>query len=207
MGKGLLVKVCGMREDSNVQNVVNLGIDYIGFIFYPKSPRFINASLSMELTKQVKRVGVFVNQTFDHIRRTIEAYDLDVIQLHGSEPVELCSKLKDENLEVLKVFSVKSKDDLVDTSNYAGAVDAFLFDTKTSTYGGSGKQFDWQILKSYQGQTPFFLSGGIQPSSFDEIKKLNHPALIGIDLNSGFEISPGVKSIPLLKTFLDELRS
>jgi phosphoribosylanthranilate isomerase len=207
MGKELLIKVCGMREDANINEVVNLGIDYIGFIFYPKSPRFINVSPSKELTKKTRRVGVFVNETFDKIQRSVKEYALDAIQLHGSEPVELCSKLKAESLEVLKVFSVSHSDYLVDTSNYIGSVDAFLFDTKTSAYGGSGKQFDWQILKSYQGQTPFFLSGGIQPSSFDEIKNLDHPSLIGIDLNSGFEIRPGVKSIPLLKTFLDELRS
>jgi len=207
MGKELLVKVCGMREDANINEVVNLGIDYIGFIFYPKSPRFINASPSKELTKKTRRVGVFVNETFDHIQQSVKDYALDAIQLHGSESIELCSKLKYENLEVFKVFSVSQSDDLVDTSKYFGAVDAFLFDTKTSAYGGSGKQFDWQILNSYQGQTPFFLSGGIQPSSFDEIKNLDHPSLMGIDLNSGFEIRPGVKSIPLLKTFLNELRS
>lgn len=206
----MLVKVCGMREPENIEKVAQLGVDMMGFIFYPKSPRF--ASLSIARTavdKNVCRVGVFVNESVELISDKILQFDLDAVQLHGNESRELCEQLHEQNglLKIFKAISVSTAGDIQKYKEYVGAVDYFLFDTKCKTVGGSGQQFDWQVLENYDGDVPFILSGGIGPEDVERIRNFHHPKCIGIDLNSKFEMEPGLKDVEMLKTFLENIEN
>ena len=206
----MLVKVCGMREPENIEKVAQLGVDMMGFIFYPKSPRF--ASLSIARTaadKNICRVGVFVNESVELISDKILQFDLDAVQLHGNESRELCEQLHEQNglLKVIKAISVSVARDIQKYKEYVGAVDYFLFDTKCKTVGGSGQQFDWQVLENYDGDVPFILSGGIGPEDVERIRNFHHPKCIGIDLNSKFEMEPGLKDVEMLKTFLENIEN
>ncbi len=200
----MFIKVCGINNLENFHFLENQEkISHIGFIFYDKSPRFSQISLPL-LPKTKKRVGVFVNSTFAEIIEISKKFSLDSIQLHGNESPELCEKLA-ENFEVIKVFQIDENFDFKSTEGFENKGNYFLFDTKTENYGGSGKQFPWQLLEKYCGKTPFILSGGINPSSAEEIKKISHSKFAGIDLNSVFEILPGEKNQALISTFLNEL--
>lgn len=202
----MLTKVCGMKLPDNAREVVALGIDWMGFIFYPKSPRSVHAvddRTREALTAcPVRRVGVFVNASPEEMRETAEKWRLDLLQLHGDETPETCHALQKRGYALIKAFPVASADDLERTRAYEGRVDYFLFDTRCDGYGGSGKTFDWSLLERYAGETPFLLSGGIRPESLDALRHLSHPRWAGIDLNSGFESAPGIKDIPRLRTFL-----
>lgn len=204
----MIIKVCGMRDPQNIREVSALGVDLTGFIFYPESPRRVenntlNALLS---TFNSRKVGVFVNATVEQMLEAVTAYGLDYLQLHGKESPELCSTLRKKEIPLIKAFSVSSKEDIEMTKRYEGYADYFLFDTKNERYGGSGKPFDWSILSAYQGNTPFLLSGGINPNSVEAINRFSHPRFAGIDLNSGFESEPGIKDIEKLSAFLYQLR-
>ena len=196
----LKIKVCGMRDPDNIADLLELPIEYIGFIFHPKSPRYMDDSMVM--TNAVKRTGVFVDAPLQEVQRRIETFLLDAVQLHGKESPEYCIAMKARGLEVIKAFSVGADFDFQETERYEGAADYFLFDTKTALHGGSGVQFDWEILNYYHGQTPFFLSGGIGLKDADKIKAVHHPKLYALDLNSRFEISPALKDIHQLTQFL-----
>ncbi len=201
----MIVKVCGMRDAENISQLSRLNVDWIGFIFYEKSPRYVQAIDGVNGAVEnysLKKVGVFVNAAYQQIMEMAAAYRLDYIQLHGSESPVFCQTLREQGFSVIKAFSVSTAADLEKINEYEGSADFFLFDTKCTGYGGSGKQFDWSILASYQGKTPFLLSGGINP----EIKNFTHPQFAGIDLNSGFEIEPGLKDIRKLEFFLDEIK-
>lgn len=200
-----IIKVCGMREADNIHALEQSGVDLIGFIFYPKSPRYV-AEKPYYLPSSAKRVGVFVNETLDTITSIANLYELDFIQLHGNESPEECRNLRKTGKKIIKVFSISSKNDLSATKNYEGVCDYFLFDTKCPDYGGSGKQFDWSVLENYTGNTPFLLSGGIDIDSIDALKVFQHPQLAGYDLNSKFEISPALKDIALIERFLSVLK-
>lgn len=200
-----LIKVCGMTEAENIRNVEQLGVDMIGFIFYPKSPRCL-CEMPEYLPVHAKRVGVFVNESKDNIQMYADRFALDYIQLHGNESPEYCRSLRNGGLHLIKVFSISQPKDLTDVSAYKGICDYYLFDTKTSQYGGSGNQFDWNLLSRYGGMTPFLLSGGINPYSVKAIKELHHPKLAGVDINSRFETAPGIKDIERIANFLKELR-
>jgi len=203
------IKVCGMREPNNIRQLMTLKPDWIGFIFYPKSPRFVGEEFdttASQLASGAKKTGVFVNQTIDYIQSKIERYSLNALQLHGSESSEMCATLKSQGVTIIKAFSVDESLDFAPMQSYVDHVDYFLFDTKTSGHGGSGQKFDWQLLTNYPYSKPFFLSGGIDESDASTIIKLNIPQLACIDLNSKFEISPGVKNIEMLKTFLNQLQ-
>ena len=195
-----------MRDAENIRKVEALGIDMMGFIFYPKSSRYISARPAYLPTK-CKRVGVFVDATVEDIRQHIADYSLDVIQLHGHESPDFIRALKFQvsgcKFQVIKAFNIATKEDLDATVPYAGLVDYFLFDTKGPSVGGNGEKFDWSILEAYNGDTPFLLSGGIGPDDAERILNYNHPKCIGFDLNSRFEIEPGIKDITKLKTFLN----
>ena len=194
------VKVCGMRDAENIREVEALGIDMMGFIFYPKSSRYVSVRPPYLPTK-CKRVGVFVDEDIEKIKKIADDYALDFIQLHGHESIEEVKKLQDR--KVIKAFNIATKEDLDATAPYEGLVDYFLFDTKGQSAGGNGEKFDWSILKAYNGDTPFLLSGGIGPDDAEYIKSFSHPKCIGIDLNSRFEVEPGIKDIIKLKTFLN----
>ena len=206
----MLVKVCGMREPENIEKVAQLGVDMMGFIFYPKSPRFASQSVARTAAdKNVCRVGVFVNESVELISDKIQLFDLNAVQLHGNESRELCEQLHKQNglLKVIKAISVSTAGDIQKYKEYVGAVDYFLFDTKCKTVGGSGQQFDWQVLENYDGDVPFILSGGIGPEDVERIRNFHHPKCIGIDLNSKFEMEPGLKDVEMLKTFLENIEN
>ena len=206
----MFVKVCGMREPENIEKVVQLGVDMMGFIFYPKSPRFASQSVARTAAdKNVCRVGVFVNESVELISDKILQFDLNAVQLHGNESRELCEQLHEQNglLKVIKAISVSTAGDIQKYKEYVGAVDYFLFDTKCKTVGGSGQQFDWQVLENYDGDVPFILSGGIGPEDVERIRNFHHPKCIGIDLNSKFEMEPGLKDVEMLKTFLENIEN
>ena len=206
----MLVKVCGMREPENIETVAQLGVDMMGFIFYPKSPRFASQSVDRTAAdKNVCRVGVFVNESVELISDKIQLFDLNAVQLHGNESRELCEQLHEQNglLKVIKAISVSTAGDIQKYKEYVGAVDYFLFDTKCKTVGGSGQQFDWQVLENYDGDVPFILSGGIGPEDVERIRNFHHPKCIGIDLNSKFEMEPGLKDVEMLKTFLENIEN
>ncbi len=193
-----------MRDEENIREVEALGPDLMGFIFYPKSPRFV--SKVPEHLPSCKRVGVFVDEPAESLMQRVNAFGLDYIQLHGHESLDYCSLLKDKGLHLIKVFHIASAEDRSSVAAYEGLCDFFLFDTKTPAMGGSGRQFDWSILNGYEEKTPFLLSGGIGPESLDSLRIFNHPMLAGYDLNSRFESAPGVKDSSLLGPFIEELR-
>ena len=201
------IKVCGLKDPLNVRAIGELPIDYAGFIFVNTSPRNVDYSPVLMLAMNqlpCKKVGVFVNAPTYFIKAKAELFNLDAIQLHGDEsPYQIESLSKD--YEVIKVFSVDENFDF-EISQYECA-DYFLFDTKGKKRGGNGTKFDWEILNNYNGQTPFFLSGGIGPEDGEEIIKLDHPKFAGIDVNSGFEIEPGLKNPELLKQFINTLKT
>lgn len=203
----MLIKVCGMREAENIRQVEALGIDWMGFIFYPRSPRFVGETFIEATSEQpVRRVGVFVNASPEEMIETARKYKLDYLQLHGNESADDCYALQKRGFALIKAFSIATEEDLEKTADYEGRVDYFLFDTKCSGYGGSGKQFDWSVLAAYQGSTPFLLSGGIRPESLEALRHFHHPLLAGLDLNSGFETEPGMKDVAKLKGFVGEAR-
>ena len=219
----MLIKVCGMREPENIRQVAETGIDWMGFIFYARSARSIdNGKLKIENERkssslnnsqfsifnfQLKRVGVFVNATPEEMMETAAHYRLDYLQLHGNESPDICYTLHKRGYAIIKAFSIATEEDLKPVADYEGRADYFLFDTKCNSYGGSGKQFDWSVLSAYKGQTPFLLSGGINPDSAEALRNFSHPKLAGIDLNSGFETSPGIKDAEKLKTFIDKIKN
>ena len=217
---GLSLKVCGMQQPGNMIQVAELEPDYMGFIFYDKSPRYFEDELP-EIPAEIKKTGVFVNAGIDEILEKVAKYHLNAVQLHGDETAGFCKDLKIElqkpgnTPELIKVFSVGEIFDFQELKAFEGIVDYFLFDTKTDLRGGSGKEFNWQILKEYPSNTPFFLSGGIGPEHGKAIAELkNHffrigkPALLyAIDVNSKFELKPGLKKLKELKDFKTQINS
>lgn len=200
-----LIKVCGMIEGENIRNVEEQGVDMIGFIFYPHSPRYLCKTPGY-LPARAKRVGVFVNESRENIRMYACRFGLDYIQLHGTESPGYCHSLQANGLRLIKAFSVSRTEDLLLTSAYNGLCDYFLFDTQSPGYGGSGNCFDWNLLHSYSAPTPFLLSGGIHPYSAKAIQEFRHSRFAGIDLNSRFETAPGIKEVERIETFLRELK-
>jgi phosphoribosylanthranilate isomerase len=203
----MLLKICGMREPNNILAVAaTIAPQYMGFIFYAPSPRNVTdllPSVISQLPATIKPTGVFVNATFKVIDETVSRYQLKAIQLHGAESPEFCSKCQEElSVEVLKAFSVATTDDLATITDYQDTIDFALLDTKGQNIGGNGVAFDWSILQNYRSSIPFFLSGGIAPDNLAAVRQLSHPQLVGIDVNSKFEISPALKDIEKLKTLL-----
>ena len=197
-----------MKFTGNREAVEQLPVDLLGYIFYPPSKRYVGESPQPGLFNSAKpKVGVFVDENAFEILGLAKNLGLEWIQLHGKENPKTCRLLKKQGLKIIKAFRVDEDFDFSKTTPFEGAADYFLFDTKTNLPGGSGKKFNWEILKKYTGETPFFLSGGIGPEDVDEIKKVEHKNLAGIDLNSGFEDEPGVKNIEKLKKFINQINS
>lgn len=198
----MIIKVCGMREPDNIRAVEQLGIQWMGFIFWPKSSRYVETRPAY-LPTRVKRVGVFVYAEPDEVSRRADEFGLDYIQLHGSESPDYIRQLG-SRCPVIKAFNIATAADLEQTKAYEGLSDYFLFDTKGKSVGGNGTQFDWSVLESYDGSTPFLLSGGIGPDDARRVRDFRHRRLAGIDLNSRFETSPAYKDVNQLKRFLYE---
>jgi Phosphoribosylanthranilate isomerase len=207
----MFIKVCGMRQGANVQEVARLKPDLMGFIFYPKSKRFVgedfDPSIIRSVMPEVQTVGVFVNEEVDSIISLVRKYSLDFVQLHGNESPASCQMLRDKGIKVLKAFGIHNEFDWTALEPYTASCDYFLFDTSTRDYGGSGVKFDWNTLNNYKLPTPFVLSGGIGPEDADVIKSIKHPQLEGIDINSRFEVEPGLKDAGLLQTFITKVRT
>ena len=211
-----------MRDADNIRDISALGVDMIGLIFYPPSPRYVQQFSSgagiipdyaPDMGKTPLRVGVFVDEMPQNIVTRVYNYKLDYIQLHGNEPRETLENLRatidpdiKPQIKIIKAISVSSAEDIKKYKEYVGAADLFLFDTKCKTVGGSGEQFDWQVLQAYDGDVPFLLSGGIGPDDAERIKNFHHPKCIGIDLNSKFEIEPALKDVEKLKQFLVKVK-
>jgi phosphoribosylanthranilate isomerase len=201
------IKVCGLRDPENIKAVTALAPDYVGFIFYGPSPRFvadIPAGPLNDISSSIKKTAVFVNESEETINKLIEKYDFDAIQLHGGESADFCDSFKGK-VQVFKAFGVDNSFDFDQLSAYANKVDFFLFDTKTAIHGGSGKTFDWTILNKYKLGVPFFISGGISLENLDEVKNISHPQFYGVDLNSKFETAPGLKNIAQLEKAFESL--
>jgi phosphoribosylanthranilate isomerase len=203
------IKVCGMRDPDNILRVVELQPDYIGFILFPGSKRYIgeNYELSVDIPGSIKRVGVFVNSLIPQVIEWVNKLNLDYVQLHGSEPPEYCMELKNMGISIMKSFGIHTQFDFSVVTDYLPYCEYLLFDTETALFGGSGEQFDWSALKNYHQNKSFLLSGGISPGDAKSIKQLENPALHGVDINSRFETSPGLKDINIIKKFISELRS
>lgn len=196
----MVIKVCGLNDNKNIKAVTALNPDYVGFIFYSSSPRFAN-ELDQETIKnissKISKVGVFVNESANVISKLIDKYHFDAVQLHGNESPEFCSIFSNK-VTVIKAFGLNNSFNFAQLNDYLDKVNFFLFDTKTDTHGGSGKTFDWSILDNYRLNIPFFLSGGLSLDNLNEVNEINHPQFYGVDLNSKFETSPGMKNIELL---------
>ena len=198
----MIIKVCGMREADNIRAVEALGIDVMGFIFWPKSSRYVSQRPDY-LPKRVKRVGVFVDEDPEQVKQLAGDYGLDYIQLHGQESPSYIFQLG--GLHIIKAFNFSTAEDLLQTQPYVGLVDGFLFDAKGKSVGGNGEKFNWDVLDAYDGETPFLLSGGIGPDDVERVHAFHHPMCIGIDLNSRFELSPGLKDIDALRRFVNDI--
>ena len=206
MINGQLIKVCGMTEGENIRAIEALGVDLIGFIFYPGSPRCVRRMPSY-LPARAGRVGVFVDADRDEILRRHDDYCFDYIQLHGSESPEFCAALRErDGLKVIKAFGIAEESVRNTVAGYEGACDLFLFDTKTPGHGGSGQRFDWSIMDDYEEKTRFLLSGGIGLDTVETLHDFIYPYLAGIDLNSRFETAPGIKDPELTEIFLENLQ-
>lgn len=210
----LKLKVCGMRQPENIKEIAELHPDYLGLIFYEKSPRFVAQTIG-QLDSEIRKTGVFVDASEEYILEKVRDYELGAVQFHGSENPQFClqlkKKLEQENpeVEVIKVFGIKDDFDFKNLEPYEGVVDFYLFDTKGKNKGGNGITFNWKILKDYPSSTPFFLSGGIGEEEVSEIisfykdfksRKKEH-LFYGLDVNSKFETAPGLKNAEKLKLF------
>lgn len=216
------IKVCGMRESENISELIKLNPDFIGFIFYNKSKRFVADFPQIKFPLTIKKVGVFVNEDIEIVLEKVNNYQLNVVQLHGNETPEYCYNLKlnnshlecsrkivSESFEIIKAFSIHEHFDFNLTKHYENSCDYFLFDTKGTNYGGNGIKFNWEILQNYKGKVPYLLSGGISKEDSTAIlsfqRREESKLCIGIDINSGFEIKPGLKNIQDIKEFKNKL--
>lgn len=208
------IKVCGMTQAEQVQQLASIGVSFAGFIFYPKSPRYVFKHMTTtEIRKEnsINKVGVFVNATVEEVLHMVEECRLQMVQLHGDESPKFCEQIADY-VSVIKAFRL-SENDSVEwmVRPYADVCDMFMFDTMGVGYGGTGKKFDWSILKKETIGKPFFLSGGIEPGDEENLKEfVKEPvanALFAIDVNSRFEVSAGIKDMEKIKAFMKRLNS
>jgi phosphoribosylanthranilate isomerase len=206
---GVRLKICGMKYPDNILEVGSLLPDYMGFIFWEKSARYFDGVLP-NLPQSIKKTGVFVNASQEDILAKVNQYDLQVVQLHGNESVAFCQELKNtfaKSIEIIKVFSVDSSFDFDELKPFESVCDYFLFDTKGKLPGGNGTTFDWKVLEKYPSHKPFFLSGGIGLEEIDLVKQILKTDLpiYAIDVNSKFEIEPGLKNTKLLASFKQKI--
>jgi len=206
------VKVCGITQEDQLINLPETGATFAGLIFYPKSPRYVLRQMTTSQIKKqnsINKVGVFVNASVEEVLQMVDECRLHMVQLHGDETPRFCEKIADY-ISVVKAFRV-SETDHIDwrIKDYMEVCDMFMFDTEGVGYGGTGKKFDWKKLQDVTVGKPYFLSGGIEPTDVENLKSFSqHPeakALFAIDINSKFEILPGVKDMPAIKTFIQQL--
>lgn len=207
----LRIKVCGMRDSSNIAELCELGPDFIGYIFYPGSKRYVGDRPDSEIFKiagpSIKKVGVFVDEDADQILRKVEKYGLDMVQLHGTESPEYCFRLVENEISVIKAFSPVRTNSPHNIGDYIELVKYILFDTPGDSFGGSGEKFNWELIMDYSIPFPFILSGGIAPEDAEAVKAIQHDWLYAVDVNSRFETSPGIKNIDQVKDFIEKVRN
>lgn len=204
------IKVCGMREPENLRQLLELQPDYVGFIFHEASPRFVGETFDPELLKEiprsVKKVGVFVNASIDQIGKTVRRYGLDYAQLHGEESPDFCRNLQFKGINIIKAFPIDDAFNFTKLNNFKPHCDFFLFDAKGLQRGGNGKVFDWTLLNRYDNEKPFFLAGGISLDNVEELTALAGLRLHAIDINSKFEIAPGLKDIEKIRLLVEKVK-
>jgi len=205
---GIQIKVCGMRDPRNLEQLCSLDPDLVGFIFYPGSVRYVGRRPDQVLFRipgpGIRKVGVFVDEELSRVKQAIEQYGLQAVQMHGAESVEYCMELSKESVEVIKVLDPRLRHRKLET--YGQVADFLLFDSAGTGSGGSGRKFDWKLLEDLPPHMPFIISGGIGPGDAGPIRSLDLGGLAGVDVNSRFELSPGVKDIGLLSEFFNEIR-
>tara|TARA_B100001778_G_C18437119_1_gene560631 strand:+ start:35 stop:649 length:615 start_codon:yes stop_codon:yes gene_type:complete len=202
------LKVCGMKYKANIKAIAALKPDYMGFIFYENSARCVTEKIP-QIPEGITKVGVFVNARLELVQKAILEYDLEVVQLHGTESPEYCQELKTDAIEIIKAFSVKDQFDFSELIPYEPHADYFLFDTKGPNPGGNGFCFDWEVLKNYNSETPYFLSGGIGIKDIEKLKTFRSSKIAekchAVDVNSKFELQPAYKDPIKLKSFIQKL--
>ncbi len=210
MSRTLKIKVCGMRDQENICSVAALHPDYMGFIFYDKSPRFVGDDFSLEKVddsfKNISKTGVFVNASAEYIIDKVKYYDLQAVQLHGHESASFCASLQGKGLQIVKAFQVDENFDFKSLKAYESVCDYYLFDTRTKNYGGSGEKFDWSLLSAYDNHKPIFLSGGITIDDVDDILNLKDVDIYAVDINSRFEIEPALKNVKQIADFIQKVK-
>lgn len=203
------IKVCGMKDSENLLRLVELQPDYVGFIFHELSPRFAGDSLDPEavrnLPRGVKKVGVFVNASIDQIVRTAKRYGLDYAQLHGDETPDFCRNLQFKGINIIKAFSIDADFNFTKLNNFKPHCDFFLFDAKGLNRGGNGRTFDWNLLRRYDNEKPFFLAGGIDLENAEQAAELTGLKLHALDVNSRFETAPGVKDLEKVRQLMEKV--
>ena len=205
------LKICGMKEPDNIRQVIKYRPDFLGFIFYPGSPRYAGGDIEklsvMNIFSPIQKVGVFVNEDPEVVKQIAAKMSLDLVQLHGNETVADCIEFRRSGLKVIKVFSVSEHFEFKIMEPYVEQVDYFLFDTKGKYYGGNSIPFDWKILGKYPFRIPFFLGGGIGIENIDLVSQIKNPSLFALDANSRLEVSPGLKDPGKVKTFREKFDS
>lgn len=201
------IKICGLKHPDNIREVIALGPDYVGFICYPGSKRYIGRLDAGWVAKLngVKKTGVFVNAAIHEVKAAIQQYNFQAVQLHGAETPAYCAELADLGVEIIKAFGISEQFEWATLTAYDPVAHHYLFDTQSSQYGGTGKRFDWKLLAGYTGNKHFFLSGGISAENIADALSINDSRLYGLDLNSRFETAPGIKDIVLLKNTLQTI--
>ena len=207
----LKIKVCGMKYAANIKDLAVLNPEYMGFIFYPPSKRFVGVDFQKQdidhLQTEINRTAVFVNAQHHEIVEFSNLYGIKTLQLHGAETPQFCQELIDKGFTIIKAFGIDENFNFDSLNEYLNHVDFFLFDTKTIAHGGSGLTFDWQILKNYKLNKPFFISGGLSAENLLEVLKIKNPNFYGLDLNSKFELESGLKNIEKLKEAFKLIRA
>ena len=210
--ENLLIKVCGLRDATNIEAITALNPDMIGHIFYDKSLRFLENPIEVS-NKNSRRIGVFVDASIKEIIDHVFDFELNGIQLHGNEDkafvIDLIIALAANNIHkmlIIKALGIENQHDLAKANEFESFVNYILLDTKTPKHGGSGQKFDWSILKYYNCVTPFILSGGIDIADVEDILKIEHENFAGVDINSKFEIEPGIKDVEKVELFIKKLR-
>lgn len=206
--RGMVIKVCGIKSPAGAIAISELSPNLMGFIFHKPSPRDITPHAAQfnfsAIPQSIGKVAVFVDKPYDYIIGIVRRFGFSYVQLHGKEPISLCEKLR-RDVKVIKAFGMESTFP-VDVKQYANVADLFLFDTHSAAHGGTGRKFNHELLEDYTLEVPFLLAGGIAPSDADLVKRINHPAFAGVDLNSRFETSAGEKSVALLHQFFKSIQ-
>jgi phosphoribosylanthranilate isomerase len=202
----MIVKVCGLRQPQNILDIVDVGVDWIGFNFYPLSPRYMQTPpQELRNIDNATKVGVFVNADLEYILKMKETYSLDFAQLHGDETLEVCKEIN-QFIPIIKVFRIHDQFDFSTVSDYAFAA-YYLFDTDSKAYGGSGHKFDWSLVFNAMVNRPYLIGGGITPQDIKAFAKMKQTGFVGVDINSKFEIEPGLKDVQVVQNAIWELKS